>query len=356
MGDDQCIASKKSRSMSELEEFDSIFPDLVDGLTKIGLKDAEISDAMKWFKEVSEYNVPFGKKNRGMSVAMSYQSFVPDASQEDLKRARILGWCVEWLQAFFLVADDLMDKSVTRRGKPCWYKRENVGTIAVNDSFYLEAALYQILKKHFRHLPYYTSILELFHDTTMQTVIGQCLDLTTAPPEGTVDFKGYTLDRYSAIVKYKTAFYSFYLPVALAMYMAGISDEASHANAKTILLQMGHFFQVQDDFLDCYGDPEVIGKIGTDIEDNKCGWLVVQALNRANDSQRKLLEENYGQHDPEKVKKVKEVFRELNLQKVYTDYEESSYNDLSVLIGKCAGNLPEEVFRDFAKKIYKRQK
>lgn len=47
---------------------------------------------------------------------------------------------------------------------------------------------------------------------------------------------------------------------------------------------------VQDDYLDCFGDPSVIGKIGTDIEDNKCGWLIVKALERASPEQRKLLE------------------------------------------------------------------
>jgi farnesyl diphosphate synthase len=56
----------------------------------------------------------------------------------------------------------------------------------------------------------------------MQTAIGQCLDLITAPVEGKVDFTKFTEERYHAIVKWKTAYYSFYLPVALAMYMVNL--------------------------------------------------------------------------------------------------------------------------------------
>ena len=66
--------------------------------------------------------------------------------------------------------------------------------------------------------------------------------------------------------------------------------EKEHANAKKILLNMGEFFQIQDDFLDLFGDPSVTGKIGTDIQDNKCSWLVVQCLQQASPEQRKVLQ------------------------------------------------------------------
>ena len=190
----------------------------------------------------------------------------------------------------------MMDASVTRRGHPCWYRVEGVGNIAINDAFMLEGAIYFLLKKHFRTRPYYVHLLELFHDVTFQTEIGQLIDLITAP-EDTVDLSKFTLDKHHLIVVYKTAYYSFYLPVALAMRMAGVSNEDAYKHALEILLPLGEYFQVQDDYLDCYGAPEVIGKIGTDILDNKCSWNINVALANATPEQRKVLDENYGRKD-----------------------------------------------------------
>ena len=79
--------------------------------------------------------------------------------------------------------------------------------------------------------------------------LGQALDLTAAATfnskQGDVDsLEHFTMDRYKAIVKYKTSYYSFYLPVALAMHMAEIKDPKLFSAAKSILLDMGTFFQV----------------------------------------------------------------------------------------------------------------
>ncbi|XP_029927749.1 farnesyl pyrophosphate synthase [Myripristis murdjan] len=358
MGDTACNGSHSKKALlSDPQLFDAQFEDLVTELTERDLTDPVLVDALKRLREVLVYNAPGGKRNRGLSVIGSLRELVPPTqlTQDVVQQALLVGWCIELLQAFFLVADDIMDASVTRRGQPCWYKKDGVGLDAINDSFLLEATIYRLLRSHCRDQPFYIHLLELFTETTFQTELGQALDLMTAPPNQ-IDLNRFTLERYKAIVKYKTAFYSFYLPVAAAMYMAGIESEEEHNNAKHILLEMGEFFQIQDDYLDCYGDPAVTGKIGTDIQDNKCSWLVVTALGIMSPEQRAVLEACYGRHDDASVEKVKALYNTLQMPALYHKHEDESYERLQKLIACHAQNLPHSVFLNFAKKIYKRNK
>uniref|UniRef100_A0A8C7YL17 Farnesyl pyrophosphate synthase n=1 Tax=Oryzias sinensis TaxID=183150 RepID=A0A8C7YL17_9TELE len=347
----------KKALLSDSQLFEAKFDELVAELIERDLKDPGLVDALNRHREVLVYNVPGGKKNRGLSVIGSLRELLPPSqlTQDVVERALVVGWCIELLQAYFLVADDIMDASVTRRGQPCWFRKEGVGLDAINDSFFLESALYRLLRKYCRDQPYYVHLLEVFTETTFQTVLGQTLDLMTAPP-GDVDLSRFSMEKYKTIVKYKTAYYSFYLPVAAAMYMAGITNEVEHSHAKEILLEMGEFFQIQDDFLDCFGDPAVTGKIGTDIQDNKCSWLVVKALEVMSPEQRAVLEACYGRKDDASVEKVKALYKSLQMQTLYHKYEEESYQRLQKLIARCAVTLPSTVFLNFANKIYKRNK
>ncbi|KAK0215311.1 farnesyl diphosphate synthetase [Armillaria nabsnona] len=160
------------------------------------------------------------------------------------------------------------------------YRVPKAGQIAINDSFKLEAVIYYLLKKHFRGESYYVDVLELFLETTFQTEMGQLIDLIAAL-EDEVYLSKLSLKKHSLIVIYKTTYDSFYLPVALAltMYMFHVPQSYPSGNsqtiepyalAKSILIPLGEYFQIQDDFLDFSGTPEQIGKIGMDILDNKC--------------------------------------------------------------------------------------
>ena len=129
--------AKLPKTSSGKEEFLSAFSKL----SKALLDDPLIRDplsssaaARTWVSEMLEYNVPGGKLNRGVSVVDTVRVLIANGAGKErvngedegeegvLFQARVVGWCIEWLQAFFLVADDIMDGSVTRRGQPCWYR------------------------------------------------------------------------------------------------------------------------------------------------------------------------------------------------------------------------------------------
>uniref|UniRef100_A0A1I8P502 Farnesyl pyrophosphate synthase n=1 Tax=Stomoxys calcitrans TaxID=35570 RepID=A0A1I8P502_STOCA len=344
-------ASRTTVSADENRDFMAVFPDIVRDLKEITDKynPAEISS---WFERSLKYNIPHGKLNRGLLTVLTYKNLVPakELTPENVKLAQILGWCVEILHAFFLVNDDVMDNSSTRRGQTCWHKMPDVGLIALNDALMMENALYALLKKYFRTADCYVDLMELFHEITYITACGQCLDLLNANN----DVLSFSMEKYNATVANKTAYYTFYLPFALAMHLAGIKDQEAFRQSKTILLEMGHFFQVQDDFLDCFGNPEITGKIGTDIQDNKCSWLAVVCMQRASDEQKQIMRDCYGRNDAEKAEIVKELYKSLGLPNTYAIYEEESYNMIKTHIQQTSRGVPHCIFLQILNKIYQR--
>ncbi|EPE05374.1 farnesyl pyrophosphate synthetase [Ophiostoma piceae UAMH 11346] len=341
-----------------LQEFESVFPKLEKTLLDHAASFKLPPAYLEWYKQSLEINAIGGKCNRGMSVPDSVSVLLDRGlSEDEYFKAATLGWMTELLQAFFLVSDDIMDTSITRRGKPCWYRHEGVGMIAINDAFMLESAIYTLLRTYFKEHPSYVALMELFHDVTFQTEIGQLADLLTAP-EDKVNLDNFSMSKYQFIVVYKTAYYSFYLPVALALHQLELGTPENLKTAESILIPMGEYFQIQDDYLDNFGLPEHIGKIGTDIMDNKCSWLVNQALAIVTPEQRKVLEENYGRKDKAAEAEVKKLFNELKLEQLYLDYEEKVVGEIRAHIAQIdeSKGLKKGVFEAFLAKIYKRSK
>ena len=178
----------------------------------------------------------------------------------------------------------------------------------------------------------------------------------------------FILTRYQFISLYKTAYYSFYLPVACAMLMSHIPETYiipfsttihPYAIASSILLPLGEYDQIQDDYIDFSCTPEKISDIGTDIMDNRCSWVINIALSLATPAQRAILNENYGRKGEEKEAKVKAVLAEIGVGKVYDEYEKRVVKELRQKIGaivEVEGGLKRKVFENFLAKIYKRSK
>ena len=355
--DQEKLAALNEKISIYRERFDKAFPQIVNELVKEEESHPELKEVGACLRKTLEYNCFDGKKSRGLMVICTVDFLKGgNPTEDEITKAIYLGWCVEILQAVFLIADDVMDRSEMRRGRPCWYKA--VGLTAINDTYLMEQCIYKLIDDHFKGESYLFELYKAFHRITYVTAMGQELDmLASEPTDKTFTLDLFTEEKYKSIVKYKTAYYSFYLPVSLGLHIAKVTNQDLFKKAEQVLILMGEYFQIQDDYLDCYGDPSVTGKIGRDIEDAKCSWLVIQAMKVASEEQMELLKSNYGKEDEECVKKVKDLYNALDLQEVYRNYEEESFKSICELINSHKnGGFPKDLFFFLVMKIYKRDK
>ena len=177
-------------------------------------------------------------------------------------------------------------------------------------------------------------------------------------PEEKLNFDQFSFEKYRFIVNFKTSYYSFFLPATLSLYHLDLATPKNLQQAEKILLLIGEYFQVQDDYLDGFGAPDIIGKIGTDIQDNKCSWLINEALKRADPQQKRSLEDNYGKKNKVAEQRVKEVYDDMKLESVYREYEEVKVAEIRDVISKLdeSEGLKQSIFQGFLDKIYKRTK
>ncbi|RDA94858.1 hypothetical protein CP533_4210 [Ophiocordyceps camponoti-saundersi (nom. inval.)] len=339
------------------EKFQAIFPKLESAVLDHAKSYQLDLSELERFKQSIEFNCSDGKCNRGLSV-LGTMSLLQDRPLDDLQffHAAALGWILELLHGSFIMQDDIMDKSVTRRGKPCWYRVEGVGLNAINDSMAIQSAVYYLLREFFRFHPSYAEIVETFLEAQFKTEIGQHSDLLTSPQD-VVNLDKFSPEKYRLIAVNKTG-YSFFLPVALSLHYFEIATPKNLKQTDEIVALLTEYFQIQDDYLDNFGAPETIGKIGNDIRENKCSWLIVQALQIATPEQRRILEENYGQDDAVKEKEVKKLYDEMKLEQRYKEFEEERVKLIRDMIDDVdeREGLKREVFTAMLSKIYKRSK
>lgn len=101
---------------------------------------------------------------------------------------------------------------------------------------------------------------------------------------------------------------------------------------------MAVYYQSQNDFLDLYGDASKNGKNGRDIKQNKCSWLIVEALKLCNKDQRAILKAKYGRADEESVTEVKQIFSELNMPEAFKIYQTEALEQIEEKIKTMDGN------------------
>ncbi|KAK5644612.1 hypothetical protein RI129_005912 [Pyrocoelia pectoralis] len=336
--------STKWVTEEETKNFKSMFPYLVKDLTNSNVYEIN-PDATKRLINALEYNVPHGKMVCGL-VAVAFYKAIEDPAKltnENIHLANILGWCVHLLYSSFIITDDITDCSKIRRGSPCWYLPENVGLNSITDAVWIENLIYTILQKYFSK-----------HRCYKKMLMGQTLDMICTQ-NGVPQLNRFDMKLYKSIVNLKTA-PLFILPIMLAMHMASRGNEVLYKEVCKISLDLGHYLQVQNDFMDCFGDSNVTGKFGSDIEDGKCTWLIIQALQRGSQTQRNILENNYGKGGSENVAAVRSVYEDLKLSNIYGIFEEKTCALIGSDIEKLVSDeLQHRFFRNFLNSIYKSQ-
>ena len=237
-----------------------------------------------------------GKRMRPVLTLMSAEVF--DA---DYKKALPAALAVEVFHNFSLIHDDIMDDAPLRRGNVTVHEKWDINTGILSGDAMLILA-YQYFEKYEPAI--FRELAKLFSKTALEVCEGQQWD---------VDFEIRTdvsIPEYLKMIQYKTA-----VLVAAAMKMGAIIAETSQENANLIYdfgLNLGLAFQLQDDYLDAFGNPETFGKqVGGDIIENKKTYLYLKALEFASRDQAQQLVDLFAiqpEDSSVKIAAVKEIF------------------------------------------------
>ncbi|TNJ44338.1 polyprenyl synthetase family protein [Tamlana fucoidanivorans] len=224
------------------------------------------------------------------------------------KEAMNAALSVEVFHNFSLVHDDIMDDAPLRRGHTTVHEKWDVNTgILSGDAMLIMA--YQLFEYY--HAETFQALAKLFSVTALQVCEGQQYD---------VDFEtrtDVTVEAYLKMIEYKTA-----VLVAAALKMGAIVAKASTADQEGIYdygRNLGIAFQLQDDYLDAFGDPKTFGKqVGGDIIENKKTYLFIKALEFSNASDKAELAQLFSTNPEDvqaKIQKAKHYFVESGAAK-----------------------------------------
>ncbi len=248
-----------------------------------------------------------GKRMRPVLTLMSAEIF-----GADYKNALPAALAVEVFHNFSLVHDDIMDDAPLRRGNETVHEKWNINTGILSGDAMLILA-YQYFEQYEPLI--FRDLAKLFSKTALEVCEGQQWD---------VDFEertDVTLEEYLKMIQYKTA-----VLVAAAMKMGAIIAETSIENANLIYdfgLNLGLAFQLQDDYLDAFGNPETFGKqVGGDIIENKKTYLYLKAVAFSAEKEAQELRDLFAvqlEDNTEKIERVKELFNSSGASKATQD-------------------------------------
>lgn len=248
-----------------------------------------------------------GKRIRPVLMLLSYNLF-----KEDPETILMPACALETYHNYTLLHDDLMDNADLRRGHETVHKKWNANTAILSGDSMLVLAYQRMQQCSSDKM---AEVLALFTETALEIGEGQEYDMAFEHRDDVSE------EEYIEMIRLKTS-----VLLACALKIGAILAGASKEDADNLYRfgeQIGLAFQLQDDFLDVYGDTRVFGKaIGGDITSNKKTFMLINALNHAKDEQRRQLESWISATEfdrDEKVAAVTRLYNEIGIDRMAQD-------------------------------------
>lgn len=281
--------------MTELNQLNADFNQYLSD--KIVIKDpVNLYEPIKYILDLG------GKRIRPLLVLLAADLF-----GNDYKKAFPAALAVEVFHNFTLIHDDIMDSALLRRGKSTVHHKwnENIGILS-GDAMMIQA--YSFIEEYPDDI--YRKIMRLFNKTAIEVCEGQQYDM---------DFEHrneVTIEQYLEMIKLKTS-----VLLAAAFEIGAIIGNATDDDRTSMYyfgLNLGLAFQIQDDYLDTFGDEKSFGKkIGGDIKENKKTFLYLNALQNATLKEQSILKEYFkDKNETNKIKKVTQFFIDKKIPEV----------------------------------------
>ncbi len=318
---------------STIQEIITLVQKEIKGTKYLG-SPAELYEPMNYILQLG------GKRLRPVTTLLAANLFI-----EDVSVALPAAKAIEVFHNFTLVHDDIMDKAPLRRGQPTVHQKWDDNIAILSGDTLLIEAYNHFLEGNYANL---SALLTVFNQTAIEVCEGQQLDMNFESRDDV------TIDEYINMIKLKTS-----VLVGGALKLGALVGSASDTEADLIYnfgVNLGIAFQLQDDYLDCFGDPEKFGKqVGGDIISNKKTFLMLKALEL---DSSELLQDWVDKKDFDasaKVEAVKTIYKDLKVDQLAFNQMDAYYQKSIQFLNRI--NAPEDkkkVLEEFANHLMKR--